>query len=390
MTVTIRQVQGDEISQTYYPIIRYSFTNTPQVPEYEINPKYDTAKCTMVVFEDAIAVAGASTIPMTQNLRGKIFPMGAVGALACDPEARRNGYVRQLMTSLFAQMREDGQVISSLYPFRESFYARMGYALFPRFHYVKFPATHIAPLLKMPVKGTIKRMLISDGFEIYRDIIQQIQPNMHGMAVSSPEWAERLPDRNKLWLAAAQVDGEVVGILTYSLKPYGGDMHVEHFFYTTSQGKYLLLQWLARHVDHAGDIWMIMPPTYRLETWVHDLQFSPQIHPFPMSPMGRIITVADIGGMKTGAGQFSAKISDPQCPWNNNAYHFETVDGAIQVSPTTDYDCELTIDGLSTLAFTGGEPEDFALRGWGNPSPEIQATMRAMFPPALPYLHEDF
>jgi hypothetical protein len=53
-------------------------------------------------------------------------------------------------------------------------------------------------------------------------------------------------------------------------------------------------------------------------------------------------------------------------------------------------DCELTIQGLTALVLGTHDPQDFHLRGWGNPRPEIQAVMRAMFSQRMPFLHEIF
>jgi hypothetical protein len=47
--------------------------------------------------------------------------------------------------------------------------------------------------------------------------------------------------------------------------------------------------------------------------------------------MGRVVDVARIGGMETGPGGFTARVSDPLCPWNEGVWRFETVDGKLQV-----------------------------------------------------------
>jgi hypothetical protein len=193
-----------------------------------------------------------------------------------------------------------------------------------------------------------------------------------------------------MWLAVATVNDEIVGMLAYSMKGIFNDMHVPDFIYTSSEGKYLLLQWLARHVDQVKDIWIKLPPAAMIETWVSDLYLTLEKHPFPMSPMGRVVLVDQIGGMQTGPGRFAARIIDEQCPWNDGSYMFETVDGTLHVKPSENYDCDLTIAGLSALVFYGSNPEDFALRGWGNPSPETQAAMRAIFPPAFPFMLAEF
>jgi predicted acetyltransferase len=108
------------------------------------------------------------------------------------------------------------------------------------------------------------------------------------------------------------------------------------------------------------------------------------------APMSRILNVAEIGGMETGAGSFSARIIDPVCPFNEGTWKFESTDGKLQVSKATEANCELTIQGLTALVFGTHAPQDFPLRGWGNPTIEIQTSMHTMFPPLTPFLHENF
>ncbi len=94
--------------------------------------------------------------------------------------------------------------------------------------------------------------------------------------------------------------------------------------------------------------------------------------------------------MQTGLGGFSARLTDPLCPWNEGLWRFETHNGALQVSPAEHADRDLTIQALSALLFGTHDPQDFSLRGWGSPSLELQIVMRAMFPAMMPYLHENF
>ena len=106
--------------------------------------------------------------------------------------------------------------------------------------------------------------------------------------------------------------------------------------------------------------------------------------------MGRVLDVAGIGGMHTGPGRFSARILDPLCPWNEGVWQFETAGGELHVSPGGRAGCDLTIQGLSALVYGTHDPNDLPLRGWGNPTAELQAELRALFPPRVPYVHEVF
>lgn len=63
-------------------------------------------------------------------------------------------------------------------------------------------------------------------------------------------------------------------------------------------------------------------------------------------------------------------------------------DGILQVSAGDEADCDLSIQALAALIYGTHPPGDFPIRGWGDPSPEVQATLRTMFPPLVPYLHE--
>jgi hypothetical protein len=106
--------------------------------------------------------------------------------------------------------------------------------------------------------------------------------------------------------------------------------------------------------------------------------------------MSRLLDIARIGGLPAGSGRFSARLTDPLCPWNEGAWRFESRDGALQVAPAERADCDLTIQALTALIFGTHDPQDFSLRGWGNPSPDLQTVMRTMFPAITPHLHEYF
>jgi hypothetical protein len=106
--------------------------------------------------------------------------------------------------------------------------------------------------------------------------------------------------------------------------------------------------------------------------------------------MGRVLEASEIEGMQVGPGSLRAAISDPDCPWNEGTWQFESRDGRLAVSPSQSADCQLTIQGLSALVYGVSDPEDFAYRGWGNPSPALINMLRTMFPARLPYLHESY
>ena len=389
--ITIRQIEGQEMLDIVYLLDNYAFNPTPPFPnreEWETRMKTRKGPAYYALFEDDDPVAVAVYPRLSQNVRGKIFKMAGVAGVSSHPRTRRKGYVRLLMRDGFEVMESEERPLSCLYPFRESFYERLGYVTFPQSRKAIFQAADLKPLLKMELDGEVDMYLIGEAYGTYCDYVLKLQSRVHGMATFEDSQEESAKN-NRSWLAVAKVDGEVVGVLGYTIKGdemMNYDLQAVRFYYHTSQGKYLLLDWIARHVDQAGNVQIWLPAYEQPNTWLSDIR--PKLEPVFVPPMGRVLDVAGIGGMETGPGSFSAKISDPDCPWNNGIWKFMGDSGTLEVSLAQSADCNLTIQALSALVYGVNDPVDFAIRGWGDPSADMVSVMQTIFPPKLPYVHE--
>ena len=391
--IVIRQLAGDEMLEAMYSLTSYALHASPPLTDQAewneiVRPRQGVTY--MALFEDGVPASGAAATAMIQNMRGKLFAAHGVWGVATAPAARRNGYCRRAMAALLAAGHADGQVFSTLYPFRESFYERLGYVTFPLTRIARFAPSTLEPLLAHNLDGRIERCLIGDGFDTYRDYLARMQLHTHGMVLFL-HGDRTAAARNRLWIAQAVVNGVPAGMMLYDLK---GEEETRflfravRFYYETSQGRYLLLQWIARHIDQADRVELWLAPAEQPETWLADIQVKTESD--IRAAMGRVLDVAQIGGMTAGSGCFSARISDPLCPWNEGVWQFVTVDGTLRVATSDSPDCDLAIQGLTALVYGTHDPGDFDIRGWGDPSPAVQAAMRVMFPPQTPYLHERF
>jgi predicted acetyltransferase len=393
--VTIREIDGQEMLEAKYPLTSYALHPSPPLPDrdewWEIVRHRQGVTC-LAAYEDDLAVATAASTAMTQNVRGALFGMGGIWGVATHPAARRKGYCRQLMARLLESMHVSGQAFSGLYPFRESFYERLGYVTLPQIKRCTFAPLTLAPLVRANLGGEVELVLSGEGYDTYIAYLRQMQQGTHGMAMF--DIGDRVAaQRNRFWLAIARAAGEPVGLMLYDLK---GERETEfnlralRFYYRTSQGRYLLLQWIARHIDQANRAELWLAPAELPETWLADMDVKVETAYF--TPMGRVVDVTQIDGLQTGSGRFTARLADPLCPWNEGTWRFETVDGLLDVQQAAEAaaDCTLHVQALAALAYGTHDPGDFAVRGWGDPSPEVQTTLRAMFPRMLPHLHELF
>lgn len=394
-TVEIRPLVGAEWIEAWLPLGAYAFEPTPPLPdrqELERFAQTERDPLHLMLFEDGKPVAGASRSTMAQNVRGTLYPCGGIWGVAVHPSARRSGYARRLVGELLVAMRAEGSALTALYPFRESFYARLGYTTFPQPRITSFAPQVLLPLLRVDLEGAVELLSIADGVEPYLAYLEHFQRSHHGFGLFDREQtAGGLRVSNHAWLALARRDARVVGVMTYENQGDPRRMLVRSFYCDDYGARYLLLEWFARHIDQISEVEVRLLPGELPETWLPDL--NPQYRSGPgHAPMGRVLDVARLGGMEVGAGEFVARVRDEQCPWNEGVYQFRAVDGRLQVTPgaTDDAACELTIAGLSALIYGTHEPETFALRGWGAPSAALQATLLTMFPPRLPFLHETF
>ncbi len=392
--VEIRRLDGEDMIEVMHQLNTYAFRATPPVPDRETwaEPVRRRAGATyMAVFEDGRPMAGAVTTPQTHNVRGKLFKTAGLWGVATLPEGRRKGYSRQAIGRLMENDRQLGRVFSTLYPFRESFYEKMGYVGFPYTLVAKLSPHTLAQALKLDVEGEVQRLPIAEAYPIYRAYLEKIRAEIHGMTLFDFPDVETVRKNNPFWLAVARVNGAVEGLILYSLQGEEitkFNMRCWRFYYSTSRARYLLLGWVARHVDQADRAELRLAPYERPNTWLADLELKTELATW--GPMGRILAVDGIGGMQAGQGAFTARMFDPMCPWNEGIWRFEGVDGALNVSAAAQAQCDLTIQGLSGLVYGVTDPQDLRYRGWGNPEPDVQQAMRSLFPSMSPHLHEEF
>jgi predicted acetyltransferase len=266
----------------------------------------------------------------------------------------------------------------------------MGYVSFPLTKIARCTTLSLSPLLKMDLSGEISLRYFGEAYDAYRDFLTQMRAHTHGMAFF--DFGDRArANQNLFWTATAVFDGKIEGLMLYRIlgeEVTKNNFVAYRFYYTTSRARYLLLSWIARHVDQADRAELWLPTEEYPETWIADIQVK--VESAVRAAMCRVLDVEIIGGMNVGEGSFSARIIDPLCPWNEDLWRFESSEGKLQVSRASKAECELTIQGLSALIAGVHEPQDLPLRGWGNADQVIQSIQSEMFPRTVPFMHDIF
>jgi predicted acetyltransferase len=392
--VEIRAVEGEELLATAFALRAYAFEPSPRKQDAERQRRalgYLAGSRVLVAFDGATPLVTATAVPMTQAVRGAVLPMSAIAAVASHPAARRQGVARDLVGRLLAEAAQAGAAVSCLYPFRESFYGRLGYVGLPQLRIASVDPRALAPLLSADLGGTVDLLPVAEGYPEYRALLARLQPGVHGMALRGEPNASRLREAD-LWVALARDGGGVVRAgLTYSISAWRGELRADGFFADSVTGRYLLLQWLARHVDQVRTAVLTLPPGTLVENWLYDLEAAVTSRTDFVTPMARVLSVPGLAGIGCGTGAVAVRVTDPLCPWNEGVFTLAGDGGTLAVTPGGQPEATLAVQGLSALVYGGYDPAELAVRGWGEVPDGVQERLRALFPPtALPYLYEEF
>jgi hypothetical protein len=163
-------------------------------------------------------------------------------------------------------MRARGETVAALYPSRESFYSAFGFIGFPGVSFAQFPPARLVPLVRQSLPGEVKLVPLREGFDVFRTFLTELQPKVHGFALSHRSFAAHWPDRSESWIAFAHVDDVIGGAMTYTISRFGGELLADEFCTADGTAKYLLLQWLGRHAEQIDMVGVILPPAARCET----------------------------------------------------------------------------------------------------------------------------
>lgn len=381
--INIKRAETLEELETFKAMTSYAFEPSPTKASADKPDPQETDYLSdsfrYLCYANDIPVSSLLSIPMTQNLRGKIYAMQGIAGVSTYPEHRRKGYVKELMDYTFNRGLADGQVFTTLYPFRESFYGNFGYINLPQSREASFAPGKMKDLKNFEINGEINRELIGNDTDRYFSFLKKYENQTHGSSLF-PESSYKRMEKSKLWIIFAKVEGEDRGIMVFETTGFEKEIKIEEFLYLDSNAKYVLLDHISRHVDQFSKIVMRISPTDRPETWYFDSNVSITSREWVPSAMGRILDINKMGGMNVGEGSISVKLKDPNCNWNEGVWLLSAENHELHVSTTDEFDIEMTIQGLSAVVYGGYELEDLYLRGWMS-NQDHNLTLTKLFPP---------
>ena len=361
-----------------------------------------------VALENEEIVAVLRSIPLIQNIRGSMKNMTGIGMVATSPETRRRGNVRKLMEDIMFENYKQGVAVSTLYPFKDSYYQQFGYINAIPHAFLEVNPEWFTPWNSLPAGYTLERTTVEKAGEIFQKLHTHTMKQFNGGSIRPPRrWREFLEGKTngqKPAIIAYNPDHQAEGFLTYAISGYGfklfgetniGTFNRVGFYHNTLQGKHCLLHYLYLHSDQIHRVLLpLYPHESNIYTWMKGFtKVNIRQH---LLTMVRIINVekalSEIAVCSSGEIKFS--VSDEMAPWNTGHYRLSTANGHLSIEKLNDLPQNqgiiISIGGLSSLLYGISSLEELEYFGWIHGLEfSSRAVLKSWFP-QIPYCLSEF
>ena len=211
---------------------------------------------------DGQIVASLVLYPFTGYVRGERVAMTGIGSVAVSPEHRRRGIGEALLKSMLREMRQTGRALSILYPFRGSFYRKLGYGTIEMTNLLAFAPSNLSP--SEEARRT-RRLMLPDRAAVQELSARMVQQQGHFALERKPEWwSNRLWDYPGEWIVyEGKRRGQIEGYLYFeadtSNGPFKLALTLSEFVASTPEAHRGLVGHLASLSDQVAEIHYAAP-----------------------------------------------------------------------------------------------------------------------------------
>jgi predicted acetyltransferase len=310
----------------------------------EIQPNAKRTFDDILIASEQGRVAGALTLyRYSAYVSGSAIDCGGVGSVAVLPQFRLNGIGRQLMESSFGRMRSMQLPLSLLYPFKQSFYQKLGYGLISDIQALTIPSSVVPRFSERDNVHPLNDYELEELMACYDAYAKQ---NNFCLVRSADIWRMELKRarRNRWSYWCCHSEGAITG---YMLVEEKDEVIVRELVYLTPLALRGLLGFLAVYKTHSP---LLIP--YTRDEFFHLLMTDPVdalnrplfgLYPFSgRFGQGLMMRIIDVPAamkqrrFRRASGSVTFHLLDDQIALNSAAFTFVFKDGEAEL-----------IDGLS-------------------------------------------
>ncbi|MEQ4204815.1 GNAT family N-acetyltransferase [Actinopolymorpha sp. B17G11] len=319
----------------------------------------------LVATDGGEIVGRLSVWELGQWFGGRRVPMGGVGGVAVDPAYRGRGVASALIRRALGQMRERGEVLSTLFPMNHTLYRRHGWEVAGSYPEHKLDLRALIALPR-PARPTSTRRVEERDLPALRELHEEVSRDEPGNLWHGPDFAARRllggkPVDQDAYVA--ERDGGLVGLVIVER----GDAADDRGFFTLTirqlvavdlDAELTLLRLLGAFHPVAEVAELIAPHSFALSMLVGERDLRPA--GWGWCWMSRLVdapgAIAARGYDDSVDVEVHLALTDDTAPWNSGAHVLRVKDGQAILEPGGRGEVKLGVGQLASL-----------YTGWANP-----------------------
>jgi predicted acetyltransferase len=314
---------------------------------YTDHPRFTLRDVRVIELEGEV-VASLVLYPFEAYVRGQRVPVAGVGSVAVSPEHRRRGVGEAAMRAALRELRQRGSHLSMLYPFRGSYYRKLGYGVVEHLFQLAVAASNL-PLADESRR--VRRLMLPDRAAV-EALYERMAEHGHFAFVRRPDWwTRRLWSYPGDWVVyEGRRRGQIEGYLYYEVEnsrgPFRLAISLTEFVATSAEAHRGLVGHLASLRDQVEEIHHAAPNDAGWATVLRTAQnLRPGAEIGPFNDTGGIATgammrITDVKGAlelmpvsPAARGEVLIEVEDRVLPVNARTYRVTARDGRLRVAP---------------------------------------------------------
>ncbi len=388
-----------KLSQYAFEPTKNTYENVVSEDFEEFKPHLKDMSQVYGYFDNDHLVSTCAFFSSAVIIRKKELSMSGIWGVATAPQYRRKGLVRQILVKILKEMRENGILISTLYPFKYSYYERFGWKLANinhRYH------IELDKFISRPVANrTVREVFTLDHLkEVYSKIAGEKYNYMTKR--TEDDWRRRInPKEPGFSFVCYNANDNPCGYLVLRFMEHlppdseGIDkseqtIYLPEIYWNDRETKQALFNFLKTHVDHRKYVVFSSPDSNMLAFLEEARIKANEVFPGSMARIVDVISVIEAFDYSEEVN-FVLKVKDPECDWNNKSFSMSVSGGKAKLEETTHTpDVSIDIGSLSQM-IAGFRTASQLYDSWEiDCSKEILPVLDRLFPPQKNFFREFF
>ncbi|MGF2054966.1 GNAT family N-acetyltransferase [Vagococcus fluvialis] len=278
--------------------------------------------------------------PFEVTIKGQVMKMSGIGDVASYPETRGSGGIRNIFSTIFKDLHENGTELSYLAPFSQPFYRKFGYETVFDSEEIRIPKAVITQI-KPEKKGKIKRVKWEDEEtkailkEIYRDTLEKV----HGSVIREDYWWQYTMIKKQKRVAICYDDNNMPqGYLIYGLVG-ASEFQIFEMAYRNSFALRKLMSFVSSHSGSFNEfVSTNLPDKAVLELFTEISGITRKTYSYMMVKIVNFKQFIEKYPFKKveKEADFYVEIQDNSCEWNNGIFHLVIKNGKATCEKVTE------------------------------------------------------